>query len=176
MILYKTLNNNFIWLGFGLVSYPFLDFLVLFPLGFNCFGHSFSTFYEQKFSLQPTTPSYEKKNQILFDSAMVFSYFLAVFAWFSHGLLPFFLPFSFSHWRPHFRYVFDMMPSCYNTCDLTTLQKNQRIQFYHIFQTFSNRFMLARFGFASQQLQTFQRTCPNMLRFRALMSTKTHCT
>ena len=87
-----------------------------------------------------------------------------------------FLPFSFSHWRPHFSYVFDMMPSCYNTCDLTTLQKNQRIQFYHIFPTFSNRFMLARFGFASQKLQTFQRTCPNMLRFRALMSTKTHCT
>ena len=47
-----------------------------------------------------------------------------------------FFDFSKSHWRPHFSYVFDMMPSCYNTCDLTTLQKNQQIQFYNIFPTF----------------------------------------
>ena len=49
------------------------------------------------------------------------------------------------------------------------------IQVYHIFPTFFIDFMLAQFGVTSTKLQTIQQTCPNMLRFRALMSTKLHC-
>ena len=80
-----------------------------------------------------------------------------------------------SHWRHHFSYGFDMTSSCHKCCGLPKLSKFQRIQFYHIFSTFFNDFMLAQFSVASAKLQTIQQTCLNMLRFRALMSPKPHC-
>ena len=58
---------------------------------------------------------------------------------------------------------------------LRKLKKLHHIQFYYKFPTFFNDFMLAQCGVTSTKLQTIQQTCPNMLRFRALMSTKLHC-
>ena len=58
------------------------------------------------------------------------------------------LGFSKSYWRPHFSYGFDMTSSCRKCCGLPKLTKFQRIQFYHIFSTFFNDFMLAQFSMA----------------------------
>jgi len=86
-----------------------------------------------------------------------------------------FFDFSKCYWELHFSYVFDMASTCYNNCALRKLKKLHHIQFYYKFPTFFNDFMLAQFGVTSTKLQTIQQTCPNMLRFRALMSTKLHC-
>ena len=55
-------------------------------------------------------------------------------------------------------------------------KNSAEIKFNNKFQLDFISFMLEPFSLATRMLQTIQRTCPNMLRFRALMSMKTYCT